>query len=239
MIKISSNPDGSKTARHALLSETVTFDPTNEAAVLQTMNAKAAGVRVQIAEVARVGRISDLEALVRQRGGDRNAVNMLRNTPVVPKIAADAHRLDGLISDLDARGQKKLPATPAARLAMFAKEIRDREQQPEPEAAPPKVSDAINQMERLKDHLIHHDAHDPSRLVRVELTLRQLRNGDAETGFGMMASVLDGEKQLAAERKTAVAMRQDELRQQAADLDAYSNGLEPIPADVAEVSHAE
>jgi hypothetical protein len=122
---------------------------------------------------------------------------------------------------------------------LFAKEIRDREQQPEPDAPPESVANAINQMERLKERLIFEDDHDPSRLVRTELTLRQLRQGDPDVGLGMMASVLDGEKQLAAERRTKVEMKQDELRREAEALDAFSDGLSPIPADVAEVAHNE
>lgn len=238
MIHITENPDGTKTAKHVLVDESVTYHPDQEKETLQTLESKAVGEKRNLCGVLKRASLTDIQAVVAKRGADGTALNLLSSFVATPKVDPVAHKLDNLIDDLEFSSRQKMPTDQRERLAMFAREIRQRDQKPAPEGPSKKALAAIEKMEQLREHLLHTDTEDVNRLIRVELTLRQLREGDPDKGYDMVKSVVEAEKQIAAERSVRVAERQDELRREAAALEQYSDGLAPLPEESEETADA-
>lgn len=224
--------DDGQSVRHALLPDQPVAYEGDEAkaqAIEYLQNAATQKMR-HLAGVHRVSAMTMEEAIIRDRGGDVTAVNLFRQFQPAPKVKPKAHELDSLISDLEEAESPKIPRDRIQRLKMFAEDIRERDQTPPAQdELSPKARKAVAKLEALEDHLLHDDCEDVTRLLRVNLTKRQFLEGDSGAGFKMLESVLEAEKAVAAERQVKVAERQDELRREAAALNEYSDGLQPLP----------
>ena len=222
--------DDGASVRHALLEGPINYaTPAERDAAIATLRVGAARAIRDIAGNARVGKCTELEAIVRARGGDVKLLQMLKMFEPTKAANPSAHRLDKEIARLESHQTQRLETDSNARLARFMREIREREQAPVDQA--PQLSEAGQQalakVESLEQRLLFQDTHDVSRLVRAALTKRQLLEGDEAAGLRMFDSVVESEKQLASERKQRLAERQDELRREMASIDPFD--LDPKP----------
>ena len=227
--------DDGASVRHALVKDAIAYrTPAERDTAIATLQVAAARSMRDIAGRAKVGSMTEIEAVVRSRGGDTRLLQTLKMFTPTQTPDPQSHRLDRAIANLEGHQHQRLSRDLNTRLAGYYKDIKAREQAPVEQG--PALSEAgqsaVAKLESLEQRLLFVDAFDPSRLVRATLAKRQLLEGDEAIGLKMFDEVFQGEKTLAVERKQRLSERQDELRKEMESIDPFD--LDPKPQPVAE-----